>query len=76
MRAKTASLIAKIVAAVIVIASWVKNQFFGGTLPMREALITAGGIVGIFSGIDLNLLAEKFSKAEKSVAPPSAFSEH
>lgn len=62
MKAKTASLVGKIVAAIIILASWIGNQFFEMSFPIDDAVKAAGSIALIFTGIDLNLLAEKFRR--------------
>lgn len=65
MKAKTASLAGKIIAAVIILTSWIGNQFFGMKFPIDEAVKAAGSIALIFTGIDLNLLAEKFRRGSE-----------
>lgn len=58
--AKTASLISKILAVLIVIGGFVA-KIFGATIDIvNDVLPTAGGIILIFGTVDINILAEKF----------------
>jgi hypothetical protein len=58
--AKNLSLLAKILAAGMILFSWVRYVFFGIAIDMEEVLKAAGGIVVVFGTVDLNLIAEKF----------------
>lgn len=62
MKAKDANLVGKIAAAIIVLTAWIGGQFFKAPFPIDDAIKAAGAIALIFAGIDLNLIAEKFSR--------------
>lgn len=64
--ARNLSLVAKILAGIMIVVSWVRYVFFGIPIDMNEVLKAAGGLVATFGTVDLNLLAEKFGvkKAE------------
>jgi hypothetical protein len=68
VKAKTASLIAKIISIVMVLASWISNQFLNGKYPMTETIMAAGAITAFFADISINTLADKFSKKETECA--------
>lgn len=63
LKAKTASLIAKIVGALVVlvgaILKWL-NIF--SNCEINELCVVGFTIMGVFGTVDLNLLAEKFSR--------------
>jgi hypothetical protein len=64
--ARNLSLVAKVIAASMIIVSWVRYVFFGVPVDMSEILKAAGGVAAVFGTVDINLMAEKFGikKAE------------
>lgn len=58
--ARNLSLVAKIIAGIMILSSWIRYVFFGTPIAMDEVLKAAGGLVAVFGTVDLNLLAEKF----------------
>lgn len=63
LNAKTASLIAKIIAALVVLGgACLKWCGIFDNCSINELCIVGFSIMGIFGTVDLNLLAEKFTK--------------
>lgn len=63
LKAKTVSLIAKIIGALIVlIGAILKWVGIFGNCSINELCIVGFSVMGIFGTVDLNLLAEKFTK--------------
>ena len=63
LKAKTASLIAKIVGALVVLVGAVLKWLgIFQNCEINELCIVGFSVMGIFGSVDLNLLAEKFSR--------------
>jgi ribonuclease PH len=64
LKAKTASLVAKITgAAVVLVGSVLKWVGVFQNCEINELCIVGFSVMGIFGTVDLNLLAEKFSRS-------------
>lgn len=64
LKAKTVSLVAKITgAAVVLVGSVLKWVGVFQNCEINELCIVGFSVMGIFGTVDLNLLAEKFSKS-------------
>ena len=64
LKAKTASLIAKIVGALVVLVGAVLKWLgIFQNCEINELCIVGFSVMGIFGSVDLNLLAEKFSRS-------------
>lgn len=64
LKAKTASLIAKIVGALVVLVGAVLKWLgIFQNCEINELCIVGFSVMGIFGTVDLNLLAEKFSRS-------------
>ena len=64
LKAKTASLIAKIVGALVVLVGAVLKWLgIFQNCEINELCIVGFTVMGIFGTVDLNLLAEKFSRS-------------
>ena len=64
LKAKTASLIAKIVGALVVLVGAVLKWLGIFTAcEINELCVVGFTVMGIFGTVDLNLLAEKFSRS-------------
>ena len=63
LKAKTVSLFAKIIAALVVLIGGIlKWMGIFNNCSVNELCIVGFSIMGIFGTVDLNLLAEKFAK--------------
>ena len=63
LKAKTCSLIAKIVgAAVVLVGAVLKWLNIFSNCEINELCVVGFTIMGVFGTVDLNLLAEKFSR--------------
>ena len=63
LKAKTVSLFAKIIAALVVLIGGIlKWMGIFSNCSVNELCIVGFSIMGIFGTVDLNLLAEKFAK--------------
>lgn len=64
LKAKTASLIAKIIGAcVVLIGAVLKWTGIFANCSINELCVVGFTIMGIFGTVDLNLIAEKFTKS-------------
>lgn len=64
LKAKTVSLVAKIIgAAVVLVGAILKWVGIFQNCEINELCIVGFSVMGIFGTVDLNLLAEKFSRS-------------